>query len=343
MADPLLLVPGTGGTQLLKNGTSLGHPKVLDGKLWLLKTLGMNVDQTVLDMSMQHLKGQLRPALTTLAKNAIVAPGPLLTAAYNLIEQRTAEKFCYDWRGDIEYSATLLLDLLRSKKTPGRRFQIVNHSQGGLVTLVASKICEEQDGPGGFSKLVGRIVFMGTPIYGTLNAAHALLVGTDLGDSPQAEFRRIASTWPALYQMLPDFKALREVDGTVSKFTFLNTRTYKPYKEVDLELVRRAFFFRKKYLANPASALAGVEYRFIFGGNKPTWEFATRKPDGSISFGAKKPNAGDGLVPFDVTQGLADSVIRDRSEVVGPNENAAEHAMMLTDDFYVTRVLEILK
>lgn len=343
MADPLLLVPGTGGTQLLKNGKSLGHPKVLDGKLWLLKTLDMSIEQTVLDMSMRHIKNQLRPELTTLAENATVAAGSVLTAAYNLIEQKVGETFCYDWRGDIEFSALQLLDHLRSKQAPGRRYRIVNHSQGGLVTLAASKLCEAQDGPGGFSKLVSRIVFLGTPIYGTLNAAHALLVGSDLGDSPKAEFRRIAASWPALYQMLPDFAALRDSAGAVSNFTFLNTHTYAAYPEVDLDLVRRAFFFRKKFFSSPASALAGIEYRFIFGGNKPTWEFATRKDDGTISFGDRTPNAGDSLVPFKVTQKLADSVIRERSEVVGPNENTAEHAMMLTDDFYVTRTLGILK
>ncbi len=342
MADRKILVPGTGGTKLLKNGESLGHPKLLNAKLWLFKKVGADVEQTVLDMSMKHKPGQPSPERTTLAPNAEVTPGELLTAAYNLIEQRVDDTFVYDWRGDIEHSAALLLERLREERPANGRFRIVNHSQGGLVTLAASKLCEEQDGPGGFSRLVSRIAFVGVPIHGTLNAAHALLEGTDLGEDSTTEFRRIAATWPALYQMLPNFSALRSQAGQVIGHTFMHTATYAPHTWIDKDLLRRAFDFKKRFLAHPASALQGIAYTFLFGSNKPTWRFATRADDGQITFGEKTPRAGDGLLPLEDTLKSADSAVRDHHEVVGPNENTAEHAMMLTDDFYVTRVMQVL-
>jgi pimeloyl-ACP methyl ester carboxylesterase len=266
-----------------------------------------------------------------------------LTAAYNLIEQRLGGAFTYDWRADIEYSAERLLEQLRKTKPANGRFSLVCHSQGGLVALVASKLCEKAEGRESFSALVSRIVFVGVPVYGTLNAAHALLVGTDLGEQPQEEFRRIAATWPAIYQMLPAFFALRSPDGMTTRRSFLGTRTYDPYPWVDKDLVRRAFYFRKEFLSQPVSALQGIEYRFLFGSNKPTWEYATRAANGAITFGEKLAACGDGLVPWRVFERIADDVMVQRSEVVGPNENVAEHAMLLTDDFCVTRLLEVLK
>lgn len=341
MSTKVLLVPGTGGTTLLKNGVSLGHPKVINARLWLFDTLGISIEDTVRDMSMSHRRGQLAPTATTLAPNAAVTAGSVLTAAYNLIRPAADEEFAYDWRGDIELSAQQLLELLKQKKPRGGRWKIVNHSQGGLVTLVASKLAEAQDGAGSFSELVSHITFVAVPVYGTLNAAHALLVGEDLGSAASPEFKRIAGTWPALYQMLPDFRALKAPDGTFARHTFLHTATYAPFPWIDLDLVRRAHELRAQHLKHPLSALQNVAYAFLFGTNKPTWEFATRHPSGEIAFGPKQPRAGDGLVPSRIMRARADTALLDQAEFVAEGENTAEHAMVLTDDFFATRTRSI--
>lgn len=110
-----LLIPGTGGTTLLKNGVNLGHPAVLNLRLWLFKTAGIDIQETVLDMSMEHLSDQLAPTKTTLCPDATVGPGVALTAAYNLILDKVDQTFCYDWRDCIEHSATKLLTFFENK------------------------------------------------------------------------------------------------------------------------------------------------------------------------------------------------------------------------------------
>jgi hypothetical protein len=131
MSDKLMLVAGTGGTQLLKDGESLGHPVILNLRLWLFNTVGADIDQTVQDMSMKHAPGQIAPVLTTLATGSKVEAGPLLHAAYHLISQKTGVAFGYDWRGDIEHSAQALVERLRQGPVGGGKWKIVAHSQGG--------------------------------------------------------------------------------------------------------------------------------------------------------------------------------------------------------------------
>jgi pimeloyl-ACP methyl ester carboxylesterase len=338
MPDRTLLIPGTGGTQLWKNGVSLGHPKVLNAKLWLFNTIGMDVEQTVADMSMEHRPGQIAPVKSTLADASEVVPQHVLTAAYNQILPRVDEAFVYDWRGDIEFSAKQLIDKLTEADLGGGKWKIVSHSQGGLVALAASQLYKALTGKP-FSTLVKSLCLVAAPVRGALDSASALIEGRDLGAAAVGEFRKIAGTWPAIYQMLPDWRALVNADGSVSPFTFLHTKTWKPYPWVSPDLVRRAVEFKKKYMRFPVAGLAGIDYSFMLFSNKPTWDHALRAQNGLITFGNKSAR-GDGLVPSKATIGLMDDVSRQHLDLVGPEENNAEHAMLLNDDFVATLVMK---
>lgn len=337
MADKALLIPGTGGTQLLKNGVSLGHPVVINLRLWLMKAAGVSLRETVLDMSMRHLPGRIDPDKTTLADGARVTAGPVLTAAYNQLIPRVDAAFTYDWRGDIEYSAHQLIDHLMGEDLHGGKWKLVAHSQGGLVALTASQLCRAKTGRP-FSSLVSHLLLVAVPVYGTLNAASALVEGRDLGDGPAAEFRQIAGTWPALYQMLPDFGALRTRTGDVSPYTFLHTKTWERCTWVSKDLVRRAVEFKRTYLQYPTRGLDQVYYSHLLFTNKPTWDHALRDEDGTIRFG-RKSATGDGLVPFKATVSRVTDVERQRRHVVGLQANTPEHSMVMTDDFVASRVM----
>lgn len=339
MNGPILLVPGTGGTKLLKNGQSLGHPVVLNAKLWLLKSLGEDINQTVLDMSMRHEAGRAEPVRTTLADASEVTPGPVLGIPYNLALPKVSDTYRYDWRGDIEASARGLIAHLE-KKPAAARWRLVTHSQGGLVAVAASKLLVRENRS--FSALVSHIAFVGVPLYGTLNAANALLVGTELGEAPKEEFRRIAGTWPALYQMLPSWFALRTPTGDYSQYSFFHKRTYGPYPWIDPNLVARAWSVRRDLLNHPASALSGIRYRFYFTKNRMTWDRAVRRDDGTIAFGDKSV-AGDSLVPFAQTYKLMSDVEQQRVDAVDAQANTPEHAMLLTDDWITSRVFKDLE
>src|SRR5690606_15698909 len=166
------------------------------------------------------------------------------------------------------------------------RWKLLSYSQGGLLALTASLLCRAKTGRP-FSSLVSHLLLVAVPVYGTLNAASALVEGRDLGDGPAAEFRQIAGTWPALYQMLPDFGALRTRTGDVSPYTFLHTKTWERCTWVSKDLVRRAVEFKRTYLQYPTRGLDQVYYSHLLFTNKPTWDHALRDEDGTIRFGRK--------------------------------------------------------
>lgn len=115
--------------------------------------------------------------------------------------------FDYDWRLDIRYSGEQLWERLK-QSGDAEAWDVVCHSQGGLVLLWASRLA----GPAAFRKLVRRVVFCGVPIQGTVNAARALVAGVDLLPGIQADVATVR-TWPSVYMMLPRWR-LHIADAT---------------------------------------------------------------------------------------------------------------------------------
>ncbi len=349
MTDKTLLIPGTGGTQIWKDGQSLGHPVLLNLKLYLFARAGQDVSQTVRDMSMAHDPEHIAPTKTTLAKGSRVSPGPTLEVAYQQLLDRlpgdapAAKSFPYDWRADLRYNADLLLAHLEEKKPGNGRWKLITHSQGGLVALVASKRYAERHGGAAdaFSRLVSHLVMVAPPVYGTVDSAQALIVGDSLGDAVVPEFRKIAGTWPALYQMLPDWRCIKTPEGGDAPVGFFHTQAWARYDFIDPALVTRAWAVRKKYLRDPVTKLAGVKYAFILSKNRRTWDHAVLKTDGRIAFPAPEAQ-GDGLVPFEITYERMSDTERNRVDAIGKDEHIAEHKMLLTDDAITTLALKRL-
>ena len=59
----------------------------------------------------------------------------------------------YDWRADLRFNAHKLLQTLRDESQNGVRWNLIGHSQGGLVIVLASKLAES---PREFASIVGR-------------------------------------------------------------------------------------------------------------------------------------------------------------------------------------------
>jgi hypothetical protein len=240
----------------------------------------------------------------------------------------------YDWREDIEVSAQGLIKVLKAEYG-GVKAHIVSHSQGGLVVVAASKLMARQGLAMG--DYVARIDFVGVPIYGTLNAAHGLLVGENLGEKAESEFRKIGGTWPSLYEMLPSWYALRDPNGQISRYSFFHKKTWEPYPWIKPHLVKRAWQVRRDLLNHPADSLQGIAFRFILTKNRKTWDHAIRQNDGTITF--PEPSvAGDSLVPFTQTYNQMHDVEQQRVHAVGPQENVPEHSFLLTDDWIVSLI-----
>ena len=144
--------------------------------------------------------GLFRPSL---------APGWVLRVAYSQVQD--FNKFRYDWRADLRHSAAQLKDFIEGTTPTGGKWNLVGHSQGGLLIILASKL---MDTPEWFSESVATVTLVGTLLAGTLNSAQAMLVGDNAGARLAPVIRRTIRTWPAIYQMLPSWPAVLKAGGT---------------------------------------------------------------------------------------------------------------------------------
>ncbi len=120
--------------------------------------------------------------------------------------------FPYDWRHDIRRIAERLRDmveevvartsLLRHYKgyEQNPKVDLVAHSMGGLVA------CEYLSAHGG-DRRIGKVVTLGTPYLGSLEAVVKLVTGMGnlSGTVPKPAERESARSTPAVYQLLPSF------------------------------------------------------------------------------------------------------------------------------------------
>lgn len=211
MADHTLLVPGTQATSLAdQNGVIVYNAVRVGLGLQKGELGGRAPDEWQRLLSVSHRVGSWRPLRTSLEPGTEITPHSVVATPYDRMLS-FAEAWPYDWRLDVRHNAQLLLEHMRANKPANGRFNLIGHSQGGLVIILASKLTFDIDE---FSRLVARVVLVGSPLAGTMRAAEALLWGSEgLGSAHVAPARGMALTWPALYQMLPTWKAVLKMGG----------------------------------------------------------------------------------------------------------------------------------
>lgn len=200
-------MPGTQATVLMD-----GHGRTIFNAVRVGMFIGRRDlgDRTVEEvgrvLGMEHDPGQLAPTRSSLEAGTDVRTGAVLRTPYDGLP--VTDWFRYDWRADLRFNGKLLLRFLRDRARQGGRWNLIGHSQGGLLIVLASKFAED---PREFAELVGRVVLIGTPLSGTLRAAEAILFGrSDLGEERLPALLAAARTWPALYQMLPAWPAVHD-------------------------------------------------------------------------------------------------------------------------------------
>ena len=217
MADErTLLIPGTLATTLRDHR---GHTVYNAVRVQLLIGRGdigdRDPDELGKLVGMEHTPGRLKPLRTSLEDGTHIVKGDVLRTPYNGLP--VTDWFRYDWRADLRLSANQLLQFLREEAEPGSRWNLIGHSQGGLVIVLASKLAQS---PREFASMVGRVVLVGTPLAGTVKAVEAILFGrADMGKENLPGLVAAARTWPAIYQMLPAWKAAVGADGSPRPFT----------------------------------------------------------------------------------------------------------------------------
>jgi pimeloyl-ACP methyl ester carboxylesterase len=126
--------------------------------------------------------------------------------------------FDYDWRQDCTLTAGLLdgfideviarTSLLAHYRDEEFMVDLVGHSMGGLI------IADYLRRRGGKGK-VRRVVTLGTPFQGAVDAVLKLVIGKGLlSENPRDREREAARTIPAVYQLLPSFPgAVKSIGG----------------------------------------------------------------------------------------------------------------------------------
>lgn len=117
--------------------------------------------------------------------------------------------FTYDWRKPLECSVRRLVQVMDEiagrERAAGRdpELRFVTHSMGSLVLRAALPARNRREPFAG----IGRIVFIAPPFRGSHGAPHALVVGEKDGwFGTDKDYRSIARSFPAVYQMTPSWK-----------------------------------------------------------------------------------------------------------------------------------------
>jgi hypothetical protein len=117
--------------------------------------------------------------------------------------------FAYDWRYSIVASARTLVRFVESlqaksiPEVPGwpGDFDFACHSMGGLV--FRAFLAEWRSMNPAKPLPVGRVAFIATPHKGSLDAAAALITGESPLFGGQKSMRKLARTYPSVYELLP--------------------------------------------------------------------------------------------------------------------------------------------
>lgn len=332
MPNASILVPGTGGTTLMDNsGRDVGYPIKMKLGSASKGLLGLPAEAFRELLSMEHHPGQIAPAKTSLKPGTSLRPGHVLQVAYNQLPAEV-NHFLYDWRADLRYSAGKLLDFLEHRRPTGGRWNMVGHSQGALLIVVASKMMGDPDA---FSRLVASATLVGAPLAGTLNSYQALLTGEAAGKPAAGTFKEILRTWPALYQMLPAWPSMCTEPGAPcpDDDQLMHLNCWRGVDGIQEEFLRRGLEVQAM-LRDPFSHMRGdMRVSVLLARNRNTGVEIRRNGD-LLHPDPITSQKGDGLVPLERTiSWVGDHV---RRFVVAFDAPAREHAFMLSDPAIAT-------
>lgn len=164
----------------------------------------------------------------------------------------TCFQFAYDWRRDNVENAKLLHKFILEKRNYIRgeikrrygvdkddiKFDIVAHSMGGLVTRYFlrygdANLPENEDNfeiTWKGANYVDKVIIVGTPNAGSLNALDQLVNGKKIGPFLPTYTSTIISTMPSVYQLLPRTRHKRVLDEDGKPIDILDPDTWNKYR-----------------------------------------------------------------------------------------------------------------
>jgi hypothetical protein len=239
MSDVIVLIPGILGSVLVKDGKQVwGAPgsSIVNN----LITFGGALNELELPSGVDHddpkdgvTASRVLPSLCMVPtfwkadgygslvdyiKNRFMVTSITEDQVGNLLE------FPYDWRLSNKLNAQRLADKVNpalerwrvSTKNPEAKLIFICHSMGGIVARYFLEVLGGRD-------RTSKLITIGTPYKGSVNALEALVNGVSIGLGPlSVSLDRLVRSFPSVYQLLPTYDCLDLGNGGLQILTGSN-------------------------------------------------------------------------------------------------------------------------
>ncbi len=221
---------------------------------------------------------------------------------FDVVEQDAAHpdrianfvQFPYDWRLSNRASAVAVQArveplLERFRTQPGRadaKVVFIGHSMGGLVARYYVDVL-------GGHEITDKVITLGTPHRGALNALESLINGVSKGFGPfKLDLTKLSRSLPSLYQLLPEYACIESGSG-------LRKTTEVRLPDLDAALVADAMRFHEELRTATAAASLGYDSHPIIARTQPTSTTARLRNDRVETLRTidGRDEGGDGTVP----------------------------------------------
>lgn len=203
-------------------------------------------------------------------------------------------RFPYDWRLSNRASAAALKSTIEPvleafRATPGHAdagVTFVGHSMGGLVARYYVDVL-------GGHEITDKVITLGTPHRGALNALTSLVNGVSKGWGPvKLDLTGLARSLPSLHQLLPEYAAIESTDG-------LKKTTEVSLPHLSTSMVADAMDFHEQLRSGAADHAGTFHSHPILARTQPTATTARLAGDEfeSIRTIDGVDEGGDGTVP----------------------------------------------
>lgn len=260
---PVILIPGIQGT------------KLLDSNQKDFKMIWSGVRKFFSDIHQLTLRDN---GVSDKHLDAVIERADVEDIAYSeLINYLRAEGyrvyiFGYDWRKSNEVSAQRLAEFIEKlKKKFGNinSFNFITHSMGGLVLSAYLKTLESKQR----SEVIEHAIMTVPPFLGSMEAALSLTVGSSMLCNSSDDFRKVARTFPSMYELLPVYEDAYQFKSPQS------TDNYDPY-QFDTYWQQVANADRDDTLSKQALIRARLEHlQKVRNQNNLVFDFSNQDPE----------------------------------------------------------------
>ena len=309
MQDLLVIIPGITGSVLSRNGEEIWG---LSGEAIVgnLLSLGRNLKHLQLPDGIGDEDPNDGVQATRLMSDLHLLPGLWTIDGYsnlikslssrftltNVTEERAGNLllFPYDWRLSNVVSAKRLAQIAsrelerwqKQSNNPEAKLILICHSMGGLV---ARWFLEQINGS---REITRRLITIGTPYQGSINALGTLVNGFSKGLGPlRLNLTEMIRSFPSMYQLLPTYPSTDPGSGQLQKLSEVSVPNLESHR------VRDALDFHQQI--SPSQEANEYLLNAIKGHIQPTAQSAMIKGDRiePLREYEGKNFGGDGTVP----------------------------------------------